>query len=516
MRTLFVTLITCLFVLPAQAQYSGGTGELNDPYQIATAEDLMLLGDSPEDYGKHFILTADIDLDPNLPGRKVFDRAVIAPDANDVENGFQGIPFTGVFDGNSRTIWSLTISGKDYLGLFGQLGATVGEVRNLQIVGVNVVGSGECVGGLVGESNNGTVANCSSHGEVMGNFYVGGLVGYNAGPVTCCYSTVKVSGSRWSIGGLVGYSCGRVQQCYSTGPVSGSSNVGGLVGENAYTVAECYSAGAVSGRNGVGGLVGYAYAYSQALLSFWDMQTSGQASSAGGTGKTTAQMQTDSTFLRAGWDFVDETANGTEDIWWIDQGKDYPHLSWELSEIAPAVGADITKPGDRIKGVPNDGDWPSNEAPRFAIDDNIATKYLHFKGDFYPDPGTGGAGFRVTPSISQTTVFGLTFTTANDYPARDPVAFELSGSNVSIDGPYSLIASGEIVDFNQRTEWPRFTKNRTPISFRNSVAYNHYQLIFTAIRGPAGGMVNSMQIAEVELLGLGLPAGDPSPSDGAL
>jgi len=35
-------------------------------------------------------------------------------------------------------------------------------------------------------------------------------------------------------------------------------------------------------------------------------------------------------FLGAGWDFADETENGTEDIWWIDEGKDYPRLWWEL------------------------------------------------------------------------------------------------------------------------------------------------------------------------------------------
>jgi hypothetical protein len=64
--------------------------------------------------------------------------------------------------------------------------------------------------------------------------------------------------------------------------------------------------------------------------SFWDMQTSGQAVSAGGTGKTTAEMQTAKTFLDAGWDFVAETANGTEDVWWINEGKDYPRLWWEL------------------------------------------------------------------------------------------------------------------------------------------------------------------------------------------
>jgi len=29
-------------------------------------------------------------------------------------------------------------------------------------------------------------------------------------------------------------------------------------------------------------------------------------------------MQTAAAFLDAGWDFVDETDNGTEDIWWIN------------------------------------------------------------------------------------------------------------------------------------------------------------------------------------------------------
>jgi hypothetical protein len=37
-------------------------------------------------------------------------------------------------------------------------------------------------------------------------------------------------------------------------------------------------------------------------------------------GKTTSEMQTASTFLEAGWDLVDETDNGTEDIWWILEG----------------------------------------------------------------------------------------------------------------------------------------------------------------------------------------------------
>ena len=66
--------------------------------------------------------------------------------------------------------------------------------------------------------------------------------------------------------------------------------------------------------------------------SFWDYETTGKPNSAGGTGLTTAEMQTAATFLEAGWDFIDETENGTDDIWWILEGQDYPRLWWEAVE----------------------------------------------------------------------------------------------------------------------------------------------------------------------------------------
>jgi hypothetical protein len=186
--------------------------------------------------------------------------------------------------------------------------------------------------------------------------------------------------------------------------------------------------------------------------------------------------------------------------------------SWDTAKTGLGFGLvqadliDVTNPGDVVQGVPNDGDWPAGESPPNTIDDNVSTKYLHFKGY------TGTTGFRVTPSESQTIVTGLTFTTANDWAQRDPIAYALSGSNVSINGPYTLIAAGEIVDFKQLTEWPRFTKNTTPISFANTTPYNHYQIIFTAIRDPAA--VVHMQIAEVEFLGS--PAGPISNIQGQM
>jgi hypothetical protein len=101
------------------------------------------------------------------------------------------------------------------------------------------------------------------------------------------------------------------------------------VGYNDYgTITTSYSTGLVGVEIIAGGLVGLRIG-GVATQSFWDTQTSGQTRSDGGIGKTTAEMQTADTFLEMGWDFVDETENGTEDIWWIDEGNDYPHLWWE-------------------------------------------------------------------------------------------------------------------------------------------------------------------------------------------
>ncbi|MCF7973794.1 MAG: discoidin domain-containing protein [Phycisphaerae bacterium] len=159
--------------------------------------------------------------------------------------------------------------------------------------------------------------------------------------------------------------------------------------------------------------------------------------------------------------------------------------------IEMIISKDVTTPGDELFGVPNDGDWPAGEYPALAIDNDETTKFLHRQGGAMP------TGFQVTPSVGATVVTGLTFTTANDTPTRDPITFELSGSNTSIDGPYETIASGNIVDFAGATEWPRFTQNTTPITFNNTKSYKHYQIVFPTLRGAAETL---MQIAEVELL----------------
>ena len=129
-----------------------------------------------------------------------------------------------------------------------------------------------------------------------------------------CYARAPVTGNRL-VGGLVGLNYdGSIWSCYSTGSVIGTKIVGGLIGENTVIPNQ-------KGQYNTG-IIG---------SSFWDIETSGQATSDGGIGKTTEEMQMTDTFMEAGWDFVDETANGTEDIWWMPE-DDYPRLWWEAAE----------------------------------------------------------------------------------------------------------------------------------------------------------------------------------------
>ena len=284
----------------------GGSGTIENPYRIGTAAELIEVGQNTCLYDANFVLTNDIDM-----GGQVFDRAIIAPDTNPSMQQFQGMYFTGVFDGNDHKITGLVTDGNDYVGLFGfVLGGQIkdlgveGSVNGDRFVGglmgytnsgsvlncystgdvsttENAVGGlaggsfdadfSEChstcfvsgnedVGGLLGYITNGTnVSNCHSTGDVTGENNVGGLAGKNYdGNISDCYSTGSVGGDDY-VGGLVGYShSGSLSNCYSTGAVSGDEYVGGLTGYNDYgSVSSCYSTGRTDGTNWVGGLVGY-------------------------------------------------------------------------------------------------------------------------------------------------------------------------------------------------------------------------------------------------------------------
>ncbi len=324
-RSLTIAVIICTGLLTGSLYgYSGGQGVAGDPYLIASAQDLIELGDTPADYDKYFLQVADIDLSGHT-----FDRAVIAGENGASEGTFEGVPFTGVFVGNHHVIRNLHIVGQEFLGLFGYLTSRA-VVRDVEMEDVSIQGSGNWVGGLLGYNHHGSIWNCCCTGAVTGGGYVGGMVGGNyAGSVSNCCSTARVTGSGNAIGGLAGgNSEASISNSYSLGSVTGSNYVGGLLGYNYGSVSNSYSTGVVSGTGALtGGLVGSSLFSRGVINCFWDTETSGQGSSARGTGLTTAQMQNASTFSGSGWDFAHETGNGCAGVWRMADGGGYPILA---------------------------------------------------------------------------------------------------------------------------------------------------------------------------------------------
>jgi hypothetical protein len=291
-----IALIVSLVIISAHTAVAlSGSGTEADHWRIETPEDFNEFAADANYWAGYTRLETDV----NLAGR-TYSTAVIAPDNINSNYDFDGTAFTGVFDGNDHKVINLTIDGgahNDILGLFGFIGEE-GEVRNLCIEVGSVSGTYK-VGGLVGE-NGGNVSHCYSTGNISGDYDVGGLLGNNGGSVSDCYSNGSVSGNK-SVGGLVGknglcdpfglYEPGYIYNSFSTGRVQGDFNVGGLVGKHEYGAIE---------------------------KSIWDVQTSEQLESDGGMGKTTAEMQTKSTFTDAGWDFME--------IWDIGEKQTYPYL----------------------------------------------------------------------------------------------------------------------------------------------------------------------------------------------
>ncbi len=209
---------------------------------------------------------------------------------------------------------SATLSGQNDVG--GLVGANNGT---LTLSHVNATVSGQhTVGGLAG-SHSGTITYAYAIGSVTATSgsvsRAGGLVGsMHSGIVSHSYAMSDTSGTE-AVGGFVGeVVAGTIFQCYATGPVSGTDRIGGFAGMSAGAISECYSTGIVSGTTAVGGFVGHLEAGTAS--GYWNTQTSGQAASAAGTGKTTSAMHQQATFVS--WDFTD--------TWWIEEGAHSPIL----------------------------------------------------------------------------------------------------------------------------------------------------------------------------------------------
>jgi filamentous hemagglutinin family protein len=336
----------------------GGDGTTANPFQIADVYGLQGIGTSFAFLSGSYVLANNIDASGTVNWNGGAGFAPI---------GGIEVRFIGTFEGAGHTIDRLTINqpGNDFIGLFGMAeGATISDVG---LTNVSIIGE-DNVGGLIG-LNAGTVpdpaiTHAFTTGSVSGVNQVGGLIGLNQGSdgqgvsVVQSFSTASVNATGVGAGGLVGenqalnFGTATILQSYATGSVTSTgTGVGGLVGVqttdgslgSAASITESYATGQVTGTAGVGGLVG-TNTNGSVTTSFWDSDTTGLSTSAGGgTPLTTAQFQNPVTFVpqAASWNFATTWSPPT-----TFGGGFYP----ELYTMSPVIRV-ITNNTSRLYGA---------------------------------------------------------------------------------------------------------------------------------------------------------------------
>lgn len=308
---------------------------------------------------------------PSTDYQALFGENNVAPlitnvtmtNANVTGNNFVGALIGLVTANGTPTItnayvMSGQITGYQYVG--GLIGAGyTGTYTNLGASN-NVTGTKHSIGGLFGKYGNGSGNNphiTNSYavgGTVTGlanSYYIGGFAGWAGGwngVTSSVYSANTVIGMNGTsnVGGFAGYHMEEtVSNAYSTSSVTingSGTNIGGFIGlaNTSSIVQKSYSSGAVTvtgtGTN-VGGFSGFVNTADGSLNCtdcFWDTTTSGQATSADGTGMTTAQMQSLATFTGASWSMTSTpSATGTApaNTWFIFEGQTRPMLMMENS-----------------------------------------------------------------------------------------------------------------------------------------------------------------------------------------
>lgn len=344
--------------------FAGGSGTTADPYLVSNQAQLEAIKGSSY---------------PTCAFKQTGDIALSGP-WTPIGASYQS-RFTGEFDGGGYQISGINISasGQSYWGFFGYTeGGAV--IKNMRLAGsVNIPG-GNGIGALVGLADRPTtIVNVQSSVDVTAQERVGGLVGWLAeSSITRSSSSGSVVGTRGSLGGLVGYARGsysgiasQVTNSFATGSVTGPvarEGIAGLVGRvesgaPGVEISNSYSVGTITGGDGsgqecpdpsdptycypivgtTGGLVGpdstsdTTAPWLTVTDSFWDKDTSGRTTTAGGkgTGATTAQMKAHSTFASAGWDI----SNGwsASKVWGICDGSTYPFLTAQYTSTPCAT-----------------------------------------------------------------------------------------------------------------------------------------------------------------------------------
>ncbi|BBM89312.1 hypothetical protein COTS27_01009 [Spirochaetota bacterium] len=305
-----------------------GAGIEDDPYIINNDRKLNLVArlvnaNTGTYKSAHYRVTSRIDLGiAQAPWSEASSGSGFAPIGTRMDTNF-----AGTFDCEANDIVNLYVNrgDTDNVGLFGFVsGATI---RNCALTVIRIRGS-ESVGGLVGRNNNSTISNSYvTGGDIIGYGNIGGLVGLNenSSVIDKSYATVPITGinkpgiSSSNLGGLVGSSANAaISNSYATGSISsGSIWVGGLVGRiDTSTIGNSYAIGSVGGDSSVGGLIGgMDGGASMISASYWNTETSRQSTSAGGTGQTTMNLQSATSY--SGW---------LDTVWQFAPNDQYPRL----------------------------------------------------------------------------------------------------------------------------------------------------------------------------------------------
>jgi hypothetical protein len=146
---------------------------------------------------------------------------------------------------------------------------------------------------------------------------------------------------------------------------------------------------------------------------------------------------------------------------------------------------DLSRPSSKVVG--SSKNTPKTQTPKHAIDDNLRTKYLN-----YDAKGSG-----LTIHTLGGVINGLSLTSAEDVPGRDPSAYKLEGS---VNGKqFVLISQGDVPHFKKRNQ-------KHEIFFDNNRSFKSYRITFPKL---ADIYAKEMQISEIELLKAGTISSDP-------
>jgi hypothetical protein len=256
---LFISIIfyTSILSINVFAQFGGGVGSNDDPYQISNAEHLQKLAhdiNSGVDYDNmYFKVMNDIDLS-TVCGAELNGGTSWKPIGN-TDNHFKG-----VFDGSHFKITGLYINepDKNCQGLFSY---NNGVIKNITIYG-KVIGN-EFIAGICAYClKGGEIESCINNATIKGNKLIGGICGSvkDTSIVQNCLNNGEILGIEYWAGGICGYLgvSSQVASCLNNGNINSNELGGGICGANSNSsiVKDCMNYGVIKGNKVIGSICG--------------------------------------------------------------------------------------------------------------------------------------------------------------------------------------------------------------------------------------------------------------------